>query len=102
MGSTVQDLKLRLKTWERDFAANEGRPPARADINACPEIAHCYREYESMKRAPGPRFSDDQLRRLRQGPSIVRQNSLQSERRDLPEGDKVSIPCRVSHVSSGN
>ncbi|SPQ97187.1 unnamed protein product (mitochondrion) [Plasmodiophora brassicae] len=88
MGSTVQDLKLRLKTWERDFAANEGRPPARADINACPEIAHCYREYESMKRAPGPRFSDDQLRRLRQGPSIVRQNSLQSERRDLPEGDK--------------
>lgn len=36
--SQVSTLRLELKAWEKDFAANKGSKPSREDIKANPSI----------------------------------------------------------------
>ncbi|KAK6360752.1 DNA replication regulator sld2 [Orbilia blumenaviensis] len=47
-------LKLKIKAWEKDFAAqNDGKPPSRRDISANPKIAARYSEYQKLKKQLG-------------------------------------------------
>ncbi|WAQ82770.1 hypothetical protein PtA15_3A134 [Puccinia triticina] len=55
--SQLTQIKSRLKTWERQFKAIEGRAPSKADIKANPEIAKMYSTYNSSRK--GPSASDD-------------------------------------------
>ncbi|PLW43140.1 hypothetical protein PCASD_08092 [Puccinia coronata f. sp. avenae] len=48
--SQLSQLKTKLKTWERQFKAMEGRPPSKADIKANPEIAKMYSAYNSSRK----------------------------------------------------
>ncbi|EPS37466.1 hypothetical protein H072_8838 [Dactylellina haptotyla CBS 200.50] len=48
----LRHLKLKIKTWEKDFAAkNDGKPPTRQDISANPKMAARYSEYQRLKKA---------------------------------------------------
>jgi hypothetical protein len=44
--SQLTQIKTRLKTWERQFKAIEGRAPNKADIKANPEIGMYALEYQ--------------------------------------------------------
>ncbi|EFP86586.2 uncharacterized protein PGTG_12968 [Puccinia graminis f. sp. tritici CRL 75-36-700-3] len=55
--SQLTQIKTRLKTWERQFKAIEGRAPNKADIKANPEIAKMYSTYNSSRK--GSKGSDD-------------------------------------------
>ncbi|KAA1076145.1 hypothetical protein PGT21_035052 [Puccinia graminis f. sp. tritici] len=48
--SQLTQIKTRLKTWERQFKAIEGRAPNKADIKANPEIAKMYSTYNSSRK----------------------------------------------------
>ncbi|KNZ54974.1 hypothetical protein VP01_2802g3 [Puccinia sorghi] len=50
--SQLNQLKTKLKTWERQFKAMEGRAPSKADIKANPEIAKMYSAYNSSRKGP--------------------------------------------------
>ncbi|KAH9470477.1 hypothetical protein Pst134EA_007729 [Puccinia striiformis f. sp. tritici] len=53
----AHQLKTKLKTWERQFRATEGRAPGKADIKANPEIAKMYAAYNSSRK--GQKGSDE-------------------------------------------
>ncbi|KAH9460644.1 hypothetical protein MJO28_003652 [Puccinia striiformis f. sp. tritici] len=55
--SQLTQLKTKLKTWERQFRATEGRAPGKADIKANPEIAKMYAAYNSSRK--GQKGSDE-------------------------------------------
>eukprot|EP00127_Corallochytrium_limacisporum_P005550 Clim_evm67s207 gene=Clim_evmTU67s207 len=44
----LQSLKIRLKTWEKEFLAKKKRKPTRSDIDGNP-IRVLYKEYETLK-----------------------------------------------------
>ncbi|KAG6541292.1 hypothetical protein Mapa_017345 [Marchantia paleacea] len=47
--SRIQRLKTDLKQWEREFQKQNGRVPAKQDIQASPTIRSLYREYGRLK-----------------------------------------------------
>ncbi|SCV01523.1 LAME_0G16776g1_1 [Lachancea meyersii CBS 8951] len=46
----MDQLKLELKTFERKFEKKYGRPPARDDIRALPDIKYRYKQYATLQR----------------------------------------------------
>ncbi|KAF3918413.1 hypothetical protein ABW20_dc0108222 [Dactylellina cionopaga] len=54
----LRHLKLKIKAWEKDFAAgNNGTPPTREDISANVKIAARYSEYQRLKKLLLPKES---------------------------------------------
>ncbi|OBA16961.1 hypothetical protein METBIDRAFT_48091 [Metschnikowia bicuspidata var. bicuspidata NRRL YB-4993] len=52
--SGLLEHKLRIKEWERGFAAKHGRVPSKADVKADVEIWKAYKAYNEMKKASRP------------------------------------------------
>lgn len=49
MAEDLLQCRLRIKEWERDFSAKNGRIPSKADIKAEPTIYEAYKAYNSSK-----------------------------------------------------
>jgi hypothetical protein len=54
--SQLSQLKAKLKTWERQFKAMEGRPPSKADIKANPEIGTQIENHTTASKENGDRM----------------------------------------------
>lgn len=46
----LDQLKIRLKTWEYEFQSKNERPPTKDDIKRLPEIKEMYKEYQALKK----------------------------------------------------
>ncbi|SCU92319.1 LAFA_0F09494g1_1 [Lachancea sp. 'fantastica'] len=46
----MDQLKLELKKFERRFEKKHGRPPARDDIRALPDLKYKYKQYAALQR----------------------------------------------------
>lgn len=53
----LHECKLKIKQWEHEFAKAHGRPPAKADMKANPEIGRLYKMY-NLQRHKKERHAD--------------------------------------------
>ncbi|OAE33359.1 hypothetical protein AXG93_4123s1340 [Marchantia polymorpha subsp. ruderalis] len=95
--SRIQSLKTDLKQWERDFQKQNGRVPAKQDIQACPSIRSLYLEYGRLKQSVQKENGAEKINseRSKVGVAYGKENSWSG----LSGGGK-STPNNSSSISS--
>lgn len=90
--SEILQYKLKIKEWERGFAAKHGRIPSKADVKADEEIRRAYKAYNDLKRSEkhhqNPSKSLDKSgssSRKPSGSSSSSSSSRSSNKRDLKD-----------------
>lgn len=81
----VDQLKIKLKTWEHQFIAQNGRGPTKDDIKKLPEVKYMYRQYSALKKQENQ----------------TTMTTTPSKKQDLSPSKTASKPCASNALEFG-